>query len=101
VLISTIIKISLQQLKNIQHCYNHFNKQYFVLTAELHIYWGCSGRCEEIAYTLGTQKEKRLRNFSLNHWFHWWAHQDLNLGPKDYESRYPKKTIGITDVDIA
>jgi len=29
--------------------------------------------------------------------FHfWWAHQDLNLGPKDYESRHPKKTIRIS-----
>jgi len=26
----------------------------------------------------------------------WWAHQDLNLGPKDYESRHPKKTIRIS-----
>jgi hypothetical protein len=26
----------------------------------------------------------------------WWAHQDLNLGPKDYESRHPKKTIMIS-----
>jgi len=26
----------------------------------------------------------------------WWAHQDLNLGPKDYESRYPKKTTRIS-----
>jgi hypothetical protein len=26
----------------------------------------------------------------------WWAHQDLNLGPKDYESRYPKKTTAIS-----
>jgi hypothetical protein len=26
----------------------------------------------------------------------WWAHQDLNLGPKDYESRHPKKTIKIS-----
>ena len=32
---------------------------------------------------LVVQKEKRLRNFSLSRWFHWWAHQDLNLGPKD------------------
>jgi hypothetical protein len=22
----------------------------------------------------------------------WWAHQDLNLGPKDYESRYSAAT---------
>jgi len=28
----------------------------------------------------------------------WWAHQDLNLGPKDYESRHPKKTIRISGV---
>ena len=35
---------------------------------------------------LVAHKEKRLRNFSLSRWFHWWAHQDLNLGPKDYES---------------
>jgi len=26
----------------------------------------------------------------------WWAHQDLNLGPKDYESRHPKKTTRIS-----
>jgi hypothetical protein len=26
----------------------------------------------------------------------WWAHQDLNLGPKDYESRHPKKTNRIS-----
>jgi hypothetical protein len=24
------------------------------------------------------------------------GHQDLNLGPKDYESRHPKKTIRIS-----
>jgi len=41
------------------------------------------------------QKEKRLRNFSLSRFFHWWAHQDWNLGPKEYESRHPKKTTGI------
>jgi len=28
--------------------------------------------------------------------FFWWAHQDLNLGPKDYESRHPKKTTRIS-----
>jgi len=28
--------------------------------------------------------------------FFWWAHQDLNLGPKDYESRHPKKTARIS-----
>ncbi len=38
------------------------------------------------------QKEKRLRNFSLSRCFHWWAHQDLNLGPKDYESRSPRQS---------
>jgi hypothetical protein len=26
----------------------------------------------------------------------WWAHQDLNLGPKDYENREPNKTIMIS-----
>jgi len=26
----------------------------------------------------------------------WWAHQDLNLGPKDYEFRHPKKTTDIS-----
>jgi hypothetical protein len=26
----------------------------------------------------------------------WWAHQDLNLGPKDYERRHPKKTARIS-----
>ena len=35
---------------------------------------------------LAAQKEKRPRNFSLSHCYCWWAHQDLNLGPKDYES---------------
>jgi hypothetical protein len=27
------------------------------------------------------------------YFYFWWAHQDLNLGPKDYESRHPKKII--------
>jgi len=31
----------------------------------------------------------------------WWAHQDLNLGPKDYESRHPKKTTRISRGYIA
>jgi hypothetical protein len=26
----------------------------------------------------------------------WWAHQDLKLGPKDYENRQPNKTIMIS-----
>jgi hypothetical protein len=31
----------------------------------------------------------------------WWAHQDLNLGPKDYESRHPKKTTRISRAYVA
>jgi hypothetical protein len=28
--------------------------------------------------------------------YFWWAHQDLNLGPKDYKSRRPKKIAKIS-----
>jgi hypothetical protein len=31
----------------------------------------------------------------------WWAHQDLNLGSKDYESRHPKKTTRISRAYIS
>jgi len=41
------------------------------------------------------QKDKTL-TISDEGLHYWWAHQDLNLGPKDYESRHPKKTTRIS-----
>ena len=41
------------------------------------------------------QKDKTL-TISDEGLLFWWAHQDLNLGPKDYESRHPKKTTRIS-----
>jgi hypothetical protein len=45
-------------------------------------------------------KDKTLIIFDEGLLF-WWAHQDLNLGPKDYESRHPKKTIRISRAYVA
>ena len=48
-----------------------------------YIYWG-------IAVIFATHplhiNEKWPSALTLSHWYCWWAHQDLNLGPKDYES---------------
>jgi hypothetical protein len=31
----------------------------------------------------------------------WWTHQDLNLGPKNDVSRYPKKTTKISRANVS
>lgn len=40
----------------------------------------CNGAKEASGRTLDTQKPRNARLFV------WWAHTDLNRGPKDYES---------------
>jgi len=43
-------------------------------------------------------KQEHSKKYQPEGWYFyfWWAHQDLNLGPKDYESRHPKKTTRIS-----
>jgi hypothetical protein len=36
------------------------------------------------------QRSKKTPTISDEGLLFWWAHQDLNLGPKDYESRHPR-----------
>jgi hypothetical protein len=50
--------------------------------------------------TSSSSKDKTLTIASEGLFF-WWAHQDLNLGPKDYEIRHPKKTIRISRAYVA
>jgi hypothetical protein len=50
---------------------------------------------------LVAQEEKRLRNFFPKSLISLMAHHDLNLGPKDYESRHPKKTTRISRAYLA
>ena len=59
-------------------------------------WWWCDDVClSNYRRKSGQPKDKTLTISSEGLLF-WWAHQDLNLGPKDYESRHPKKTIRIS-----
>jgi hypothetical protein len=45
-----------------------------------------------ISVTLSNTQKDKTPTIADEGLLFWWAHQDLNLGPKDYKSRYPKKT---------